>query len=269
MLRASIVAVCLCGLVSAPACRNETHRSGVVASASASAGAPPAAALVHFVIEAPSSKLTLHMDSPLEKISGEAPGAVEGELEVDLNDITRSSGLVKVSLERLVLYQEKRSDEKHDYSARQKNDAENKDAREWLQLEAREGEIAAEQAERNRFPQFRIERLEKASASSVAALSGATREVGATARGELLLHGRRNKKSVNVALRFEYSGDQLQSLSARTSEPFKIALEDYDIHPRSKAGKMLKTIGEALAGPLGKKVAEEASIELEFTARPK
>jgi hypothetical protein len=269
MLRASIVAACLCGLVSALACRNETHTSGAVASASASASTPRANASLHFAIEAASSKLTLRMDSPLEKISGEAAGAIEGELEVDLNDITRSTGVVKVALERLVLFQEKRADEKHDYSARQKSDAQNKDAREWLQLDPREGEIAAEQAERNRFPRFTIERLEKASANSIAALSGATRDVGATARGELLLHGRQNKKSVNVALRFEYSGDQVQSLSVKTSEPFKVALEEYDIHPRSKAGKMLKTISEALAGPLGKKVAQEASIELEFTAKPK
>lgn len=268
-MRALGVTAWLLCLGSVSACRNETQRAGAQASASTAKSATPAQALVRFGIEPASSKVTLRMDSPLEKIYGEAPGSVEGDLQVDLAEITKSSGLVKVSLERLLLFQEKRSDEKKAYSERQKNEAENKDAREWLQLEAREGEIAAEQAERNRWPQFKIDRLENASASSIEALSGAARDVGATARGEFLLHGRLNKKSVKVELRFEYAGDTPQSLTVKTSEPFQLSLEEYDIHPRSKAGKMLKTISEALAGPLGKKVAQEASIELEFTAKPK
>lgn len=269
MIRAFTVAACFWGLVSLSACRHETSHGGAQPSASAVSAAVPAPASATFAIDPASSRVTLRMDSPLEKISGEAPGAVQGELSINLGDLEKSSGVVKVALDRLTLFQEKRSDEKRDYSERQKNDAQNKEAREWLQLEAREGEIAAEQAERNRFPEFRIERLENTSATSIAALSGSRRDVGATARGEFLLHGRKNKKSAKVELRFEYAGDQVQSVFVKTSEPFKVALEEYDLHPRSKVGRKLKTIAEALAGPLGKKVAQEALIELEFTAKPR
>lgn len=269
MTRAWLVAACFCGLVPLSGCAREKPDGKALASASATTGAAGAPASVAFAIDPASSHVKLRMDSPLEKIEGEAAGAVHGELSIDLGNVASSSGLVKVDLDKLVLFQQKRSDEKRDYAERQKNEAQNKDAREWLQLEAREGEIAAEQAERNRFPEFRIERLENASAASIAALSGARRDVGATARGEFLLHGRKNKKSAKVDLRFEYAGDQVQSVLVKTSEPFKVALEEYDIHPRSKTGKMLKTIAEALSGPLGKKVAAEALIELEFTAKPR
>jgi hypothetical protein len=266
MTRALRVAACVLGLSALAACQHEKPQREALPSASAASSTAPAT--VVFSIEPASSRVTLRMDSPLEKIYGEAPGSVQGELLVDLNDLTKSTGLVKVALDQLVLFQEARKDEKHDYAERKKNEGENKDAREWLQLEAREGEIAAEQAERNRFPEFRIERLENASATSIAGLSGPRRDVGATARGEFLLHGRKNKKSAKVELRFEYSGDQVQSVFVKTSEPFKVALEDYDIHPRSKTGKLLKTISEALSGPLGKKLASEAQLELEFTAKP-
>jgi len=267
MTRALSVAACFVAMT-LPACQHEKPKAGALASASAASSAAPAPGSVPFTIDPASSRVTLRMDSPLEKIYGEAPGSVQGELSIDLGDVTKSTGVVKVALDRLTLFQEKRADEKRDYGERRKDEAQNKDAREWLQLEAREGEIAAEQAERNRFPEFRVDRMENASASSIVALSGPRRDVGATARGEFLLHGRKNKKSAKLDLRFEYSGDQVQSVFVKTSEPFKVALEEYDVHPRNKVGKMLKSIGDALSGPLGKKVASEALIELEFTAKP-
>ena len=41
------------------------------------------------------------MDAPIEKIFGEADGSTEGELFIDPEDITRSTGLLKIDLEKL------------------------------------------------------------------------------------------------------------------------------------------------------------------------
>lgn len=269
MLRTLVFAAGLLSLQAISACKQRASERQPLASASAATSAVPAGAGTLFVIDPASSRVSFQMDSPLEKIRGEALASVQGELTINLHDVEKSSGLVKVDLTRLVLLQARRADEKRDYSPPKQVEQQNKEAREWLQLEAREGVIAAEQAQRNRWPEFRVARLEKASTGSIAALSGAQRNVGATARGEFLLHGRRNEKLAKLELTFEYSGDEVRAVRVKTSEPFKVALEEYDVHPRGKSGKMLKTIGEALAGPLGKQVAQEAPIELEFTATPK
>src|SRR5687768_3547498 len=75
-------------------------------TASALSPAQPAAAKATAVaIDSGSSRVSFSMAAPVEKISGEAPGSVEGELFVDLEDVSRSTGLVRVDLDKLTLYQ--------------------------------------------------------------------------------------------------------------------------------------------------------------------
>ncbi len=250
-------------------CQNKPTPTGSNPLASASASsAQKAAHTTSLVVDPSSSHVTFLMDSPLEKIHGELEAAISGTLDVDLEDLSHATGTIKVDLDKLSLSQEKRKDEKHDFAKLAKNDTQNHDAREWLQLDPHEGEIAEAQTKRNRFPEFKLERLENLSATNLGAVSGAERDIGASARGSFLLHGRTNRAQAKLALAFEYAGDQLQSVHVKTSEPFKIALEDYDVNPRGRAGKLLKTISEALAGELGKKVSRAVPIELEFTAKP-
>ena len=209
------------------------------------------------------------MQAPLEIIHGEAADAVTGEITLNLDKIEEANGRVEVDLDKLALFEQKRKDEKHEFSEPGKNEQQNREAREWLQLEAREGEIAEEQAKRNRFPKFLLDRLDDPSASRISALTGSERNVGAKARGSLLLHGRTNKTNARLSFIFQYAGSDIQAIQVKTSEPLPIALEDYDVHPRNRVGKLVKTIQEAVASDYAKKLEPRVLVDISFVAKPR
>lgn len=233
------------------------------------AAMPQAPSARAFQVDTASSSFTFLMDSPLEKIDGDAPKSVQGELYIDPSDLTKSTALVKADLKQLTLYQQKRADEKGDYGERKKSDLQNEHARGWLQLEAKDGEVTPEQAETNRFAELKISKLENLSATDVTALPGAERKVTATAVGDFRLHGRKAAKSAKVELNFKYAGDKLEAVEVKTLEPLVISLEEFEVHPRDAAGKLVKTLTEAIATNLKGKVAKEAPVNVSFVARPK
>jgi hypothetical protein len=251
-----------CGKKEAPADLAPVASASLEAPKTASAGA------VVVAVDAPSSSVKFLMDSPLEKIDGDAPGSASGELSVELDDLAKSSGLLKIDLDKLSLYQQKRPDGEGAYQERVKNPLQNKHARDWLELVAKEGDVTAEQAAQNRIAELRIDKLDP-SVKSVAALTGPERKVTATVTGTLRLHGRQEMKSAKVELTFHYEGDKFTSLGVKTLEPFVVSLERFEIHPRDSAGKLVKTITETIATNLKGKLKSEAPVEIELTAKPK
>jgi len=239
-----------------------------VASAALSA-APAVASATQFSVDPASSKVTFLMDSPLEKIDGDASGSLSGDIFLDLSDVTKSTALVKVDLQKLVLYQQKRADDKGQYSARAKSDLQNEHARNWLQIVPLEGEVTPAQAEANRWVEFKIDKIENASLANVAAATGATRAFTAAASGEFRLHGRKQTKTAKLEVTVTYAGDKAQSLHVKTTEPLRIGLEEFEVNPRDNAGKFVKSVSEALSSNLKGKVAQEAPVELDFTANAK
>ncbi|HYQ30538.1 MAG TPA: hypothetical protein VER04_25080 [Polyangiaceae bacterium] len=258
----------LCLASTLNACKDKPSAS-LAPSASALQAAPAAASATPFSVDSASSKVTFLMDSPLEKIDGDASGALEGELSVDLSDLGKSTALVKVDLQKLVLYQQKRGDEKTGYSARQKSDLQNQHARDWLQIVPREGEVSAEQAEANRWAEFKIDKLEAVSLPNVASGSGAERKLTATASGDFRLHGRKQTKSVKLEIVVNYQGDKPHSMHVKTTEPLSIGLEEFEVNPRDGAGKFVKSLTDALSDNLKGKVAQQAPLLLDFTANAK
>jgi hypothetical protein len=237
--------------------------------ASALQAGPAAATATQFRVDSASSKVTFLMDSPLEKIDGDASGALQGDLFVDLKDITKSSALVKVDLQKLVLYQQKRDGDKAEYSQRSKSDLQNTHARNWLQIVPREGDVTPEQAEANRWVEFKIEKVETASLTDIAGASGTARTLTATASGDFRLHGRKQAKSAKLEITVNYQGDKPLSIHVKTVEPLKIGLEEFEVNPRDDAGKFVKSVTEALSSNLKGKVAQEAPVVLDFTANAK
>ncbi|HYQ03974.1 MAG TPA: hypothetical protein VER96_35115 [Polyangiaceae bacterium] len=238
-------------------------------TASALEAAPAAPTAAQFSVDSASSKVTFLMDSPLEKIDGDASGGLSGDLFVDLSDLAKSTALVKVDLQKLVLYQQKRDDEKTAYAARKKSDLQNEHARNWLQIVAREGDVTPAQAEANRWVEFKIDKLEALGLPNVASATGAERKLNATATGEFRLHGRKQTKSAKLELVFTYQGDKAQSVHVKTTEPLNVGLEEFEVNPRDNAGKFVKTLTEALSDNLKGKVAQQAPIVLDFTATAK
>jgi hypothetical protein len=227
---------------------------------------PASEKAVRLAIDTPSSSVKFLMDAPLEKIDGDAPGSATGELAIDLEDLAKSTGIIKVDLEKLTLWQQKRAEEDGAFGERKKSEKQNEHARDWFQIVPREGVTTPEQAARNRIAEYRIESVTP-SAPSVLALSGPERKVTATVNGTLRLHNRQAKKSAKVELTFGFSGDKLESVRVKTLEPFSVGLEEFEINPRDAAGKLTKTVTEAIASTLKGKLAKEAPVMIDVTAK--
>ena len=272
MLRNRMILMGAVVFVSALGCNKdkpaEEQKLAPVASA-LEADMPKAASAVAFQVDPSSSSLTFLMDAPLEKIDGEAPKSVQGELFVDPTDLTKSTALVKADLKQLTLYQQKRADDKAEYGERKKSDTQNEHAQDWLQLRVKDGEVTAEQAEMNRWAELKISKLDDLSATDVTKLVGAERKVTATATGDFRLHGRKATKSAKLELTFKYAGDELEALEVKTLEPFNVTLEEFEVHPRDAAGKLVKKLSEALSSNLKGKVAAEAPVSVSFVAKAK
>ena len=269
MLRASLptivaafVLVTACGKKEAPV------ELAPVASAALEAAKPASEQSIALAVDGATSSVKFLMDSPLEKIDGDAPGSASGELSVDLQDLAKSSGLVKVDLDKLTLYQQKRPKEAGDYSERKKNPLQNEHARDWLQLVPHEGEVTPEQVAQNRFAEFRIDKIEP-SVKNVLTASGPERKVTATVSGALRLHGRQAPASTKVELTFRFAGDHFESLAVKSVEPLSVNLEKFEVHPRDSTGKLVKTITEVVSGSLKGKIKNEAPVLIELSAKPK
>ena len=176
---------------------------------------------------------------------------------------------MKADLKLLTLYQQKRADDKGDYSERKKSDLQNEHARGWLQIEAKDGEVTAEQAETNRWAEIKILKLENLSATDVTKLTGAERKVTATVSGDFRLHGRKATKSAKVELDFKYTGDKLDAVEVKTLEPFVVGLDEFEINPRDAAGKFVRSLTDAISSNLKGKVAKDAPVSVSFVAKAK
>jgi hypothetical protein len=231
--------------------------------------APAPAMAMTLAIQSESSSVTFLMDSPLEKIDGDAPKSVSGELFLDTMDLAKSTGLVRIDLQQLTLYQQKRPSGEGEYTTRAKNELQNTHARDWLQIVAHEGEVTPAQAEENRWAEFKIEKVSELSASNISKLTGNERKVTATVAGPMRLHGRKAEKSAKVELTFKYEGDALKAVSVKTLAPFLVPLEEFEIHPRDAAGKFVKSVADAISGGLKGKLAKEAPVDIAFTATAK
>jgi hypothetical protein len=266
--RMMLVCAALCGAL---ACSREKPAEQKLApSASAlEAAMPQAPTALGFTVDSATSSFTFLMDSPLEKIDGDAPQSLSGELFIDPADLSKSTALVKADLKLLTLYQQKRGDDKQQYSERKKSDLQNEHARGWLELDVKQGEVTPEQAETNRWAELKISKLDNLSATDVTKLPGAERKVTADVSGDFRLHGRKATKSAKVELTFKYAGDRLESVAVKTLEPFVVPLEEFEVHPRDAAGKLVKSLSEALASNLKGKVAKDAPVNVSFTARAK
>ncbi|MFZ5895992.1 MAG: hypothetical protein ACOY0T_33355 [Myxococcota bacterium] len=253
----------LCAVLSSVlGCRDKKPENLAPVASALAPVAPALAQAVEMSVVGETSKVSFLMQAPIEKISGEAPGSVSGELFVSPDDLAKSTGLVKVDLDKLTLYQEKRDDENAAFSQRTKNDLQNQHARTWLEISS---DTPDDVRSANRFAEYRITRLEAPSVPSVQALGGPERILTATAVGDFRLHGRKAEKRVKIELAFQYQGDKPTGVRVRTLEPLAIGLEEFDVRPREAFGKLAQKTLSAL----GSKVAQSAPVQIEFSARSK
>ena len=227
----------------------------------ASALAPAKAATAEarkFTIEKASSKVEFMMEAPQEKIRGRVAGATEGDLQVDLMDITKTTGLLIVDIGGIELYQQKTGDDGK-FGPEVKDDTQNEHARGWLEISP---DAPEDIRKKNSRVEFSITKIEGASATDVQKMTGAERKVTFKATGEFLLHGRKTNKTAELEATFKYEGDKPVSVAVKTTKPFAIGLEEHDVRPREAFGKLAKSTLEILAP----KVAKEALVSLDLSA---
>src|SRR4051794_24047800 len=103
MLRNRMMLVCVAALCATVACSKDKAPEQKLApmSSALEAAMPKAPSATAFAVDSSSSSFTFLMDSPLEKIDGDAPKSLQGELYIDPSDLTKSTALVKADLKML------------------------------------------------------------------------------------------------------------------------------------------------------------------------
>lgn len=228
----------------------------VAPAPSASALAPSTAqeskTLAKMTID-PSGSATFDMKAPLENIKGTVRG-FGGDLDVELSDLTKSRGKITIDVTTI---------EMHTFGEDAKDQTQGEHAKTWLEV----GPKAAEDKKQKlKNAEFAIREIVNPSATNVMKMSGDSRSVTLTAKGDFLLHGRSVALSLDLACAFQFEGDKLKSINIKSAKPAQVNLKAHDIQARDDAGEV------AIAKTLelfGKKVADDAAVTFEVTARPK
>jgi polyisoprenoid-binding protein YceI len=230
------------------------------ATAAATAAAAPASADARkFSIDAASSKVDFLMEAVEEKIAGHVPGATTGDLQVDLMDVTRSTGTITVDIGGLTIFQA-RADKSGKFGDEVKVDKQNEHARTWLEISP---DAPPSERAKNSAVRFTIKSIEASGEKNVLKMTGAERKVMLKVTGELTVHQHPAQKVAELEATFRFDGDKPVSVAVKTVKPIVVGLVEYDVKPRDAFGKFaLKTLEK-----LSSKVAVEAPVTLEFTAK--
>src|SRR5262249_40155954 len=100
----------------------------------------------------------------------------------------------------------------------------------------------------------------------VMTMTGDSRSVTMTAKGDLLLHGRTVALALDLACAFQFEGSKLKSINIKSAKPALVNLKAHDIQVRDDAGEVL--ISKTLE-IFGSKVADDASVTFDVIARPR
>lgn len=222
---------------------------------SASALAPSKAAesktLVKLAVD-PSGAATFDMKAPLENIKGTVKG-FGGQLEVELSDLSKSRGKIMIDVTTL---------ETHTFGDEGKDGKQTEHAHTWMEVGEK---TAADKKEKYKTAEFAIREITNASTMDVSKMTGDSRSVTMTVKGDFLLHGRTVSLSSDLACAFQYEGDKLKSVSCKSTKPVTVNLKAHAIEARDDAGEAV--IAKTLE-LFGSKVADDASVTFELTARP-
>jgi polyisoprenoid-binding protein YceI len=219
-----------------------------VASSLPPSTAAPSKKVIRFVIE-PSGTATFDMKAPLENIKGLVKVS-SGDFEIDPYDLEQSRGSVALDVSTL---------ETHTFGEDAKDASQSEHARTWLEVGK------ANMKEQHRLARFAIRKIDAVSDKNVMQMQGDSRSVTVTASGDFLLHGAKQEKTVELTLIFTFVGDTPTSVTVKSKKPMAVNLKAHDIKARGDKGE------EIVAKTLelfGTKVAEEASVTFELTAKP-
>lgn len=245
--------------LSLAACESEPQEEALAPQVAELTAQAPAVKSLVFVVDQKASDVTFTMDAEKEKITGRAPASASGTLHVDLQDLTKSTGLVKIDLNELSLYQQKRDSADEEFSESTKSETQNEHMRTWLQI-SEDG--PAQEREANRFAEFKIASVGLSSQNSV---NESQPEAELQISGSLRIHGRVTEHRFPVRAKFYFKDGKATSIDFKSLKPIEVSLEKHDVRPRSAFG----VLADKTLDALGAKVAKVAKISLKFSAKVK
>jgi len=251
------------GLVGTAGCEDKPAAPTTVIAPVSSALAPVKAAAmgaVKLTVDKAPSKIDFMMEAPKEKIHGKVTDATSGELNVDPNDLTKSTGLLTIDISSLEIFQAVADEKDGKFSEEKKSDAQNKHARTWLEIS--DDAPAKERADNARV-QFAIKSIDVTGEKSLAKMTGPERKVMLVAKGEFLLHGHKAEKTTTLDATFKFDGDRLVSVLVKSAKPIAVDLAEFDVKPRDAFGRFAAKTLDVLAP----KVNKEALVSVDFTAK--
>ena len=253
----------LLGLLGAGGCEDKPAAPVVViapTSTGLATAKPAATGAVRLAIQKAPSKIDFMMEAPKEKIHGKAADSTSGDLHVDPDDLTKSTGVVTIDISGLEIFQAVAAGADGKFPEETKSEQQNKHARTWLEIsdDAPEGK----RAEYSKV-QFSIKSIEVAGEKSLLKMTGPERKVRLTARGEFQLHGHKADKTVELEATFRVDGDKIVSVAVKSAKPIGVDLAEFDVKPRDAFGRFAAK-GLDVLSP---KVNKEALVSVEFTAK--
>jgi len=255
----------LAGSLALAGCEDKPNPNAAPTSSALAPAKAATEAAKSFEIDAAGSKVNFMMDAPIEKIFGDAEGSASGEVFVDATDITKSTGLFKVDLDKLVIYQQKRADEKGEFSERTKNDTQNEHAKNWLGIGK---DVPDADKQKHRFIEFKVKKIETTGPKSLAEIQGAERTMTLKVTGDFRLNERTVEKTTELTVTFTMNGDKPSMIKVKSVQPIAVSLEQHDVKPKDTLGVLLQKTTDELA-TLGKKVSKDAMVSIEFSAKAK
>jgi head-tail adaptor len=266
--KSAVGAVLVIGLgtiVTTSGCDEKKPNLAPVASSLApSTAAAPGATIKKFTVDG-TSKASIEMEAPKEKIKAQASGG-SGTIDIDIANLANSRGEVKMDLATLAT---------NTFGEQEKNTSQTVHARTWLEVaDGESGKLDDKTKETNRWAVYAIRSIENPSATDLTKVAptkdGAddVRTVTLTTKGELLVHGHKVERDADVEVAFHYdsggAADKPKSLTIKTKKPFRVVLAEHDVKPRDGFGKLAKGSFHLL----GTKVADNAEIGLDLRAKP-
>ncbi len=260
MIRPSIVLTFLLGAgLTLNACDKKEAKKDLAPQTKALQPDDPTAQSQAFAINTSDSKITFEMDAELEHISGRAPQSASGNFSVDLSDVTKTTGLIKIDLLELSIYQQKRESADGEFGKEEKNDTQNGHMRTWLQIS---DDGPSDEVEKNRFVEFKISEVSVSGEKNLSKIKEKDRKVTLNISGDVRLHGRFTKHTFPAEAVFSFTGDKVSSVHIVSKKTLDISLDKHDVHPRSAFNVLADKTLEAM----GSKVAKVAKISLDITA---
>jgi len=220
------------------------------APAPAAGPAAPAAGQVRMTL-APGSAAYFLIDAPLEKIKGRN-GGVEGTIDLDSMFLNQSKGSFSVDLDTF---------KTSTFGDESKDSGQTEHMKNWLEIGP---DVDDKVRERNRYATFTITSISDTSVNNVDKIpsSNQQRVVTMKVNGDLLLHGVKSPKTIDIILTFVGAPEEMGFLLIRTARPFTFSLKEHDIKPRDVTGKFLAGALEKV----GQKIDDNVQVSLDFKA---